>query len=83
MHILLGKGMEMSMRPRISKTRLCADYKQAVGLLRHDLVWSEDFDAIRLDLANLIELHADAEYHPSVINEIVRKLIATDNDLTI
>jgi hypothetical protein len=75
--------MEVPMRSRINRDRHYADYKQAVGLLRHDLVWSEDFDAIRLDLANLIELHADAEYHPSVINEIVRKLIATDNDLTI
>jgi len=60
-----------------------ANYKQAVGLLRHDLVWSWDLEAIRLPLADLIEFHADAEYHPSALTDIVQKLIATENDLTI
>jgi len=66
-----------------SKQRINADYKQAAGLLRHDLVWSNDFDAIRLALADLIDLHADANYHPSALTEIVDQLIATENDLTI
>jgi hypothetical protein len=66
-----------------SRQRINADYKQAAGLLRHDLVWSNDFDAIRLALADLIDLHADVNYHPSALTEIVDQLIATENDLTI
>jgi hypothetical protein len=65
------------------KNRHYANYKQAVGLLRHDLVWSSDLEAIRLPLADLIEFHADAEYQPSALTDIVEKLIATENDLTI
>jgi hypothetical protein len=65
------------------KNRHYANYKQAVGLLRHDLVWSSDLEAIRLPLADLIEFHADAQYHPSALTDIVEKLIATENDLTI
>ena len=66
-----------------SRQRLNADYKQAAGLLRHDLVWSADFDAIRLALADLIQFHADADYPPSALTEIVRQLIADENDLSI
>ena len=66
-----------------TKARLYADYRQAVGLLRHDLVWSDDFDAIRLDLANLIEATAESAIYPASLTEIVQKLIATENDLTI
>lgn len=73
-----GRGL-----PVRSRQRLKADYKQAAGLLRHDLVWSSDFDGIRLALADLIDLHADADYHPSALTEIVRQLIADENDLTI
>jgi hypothetical protein len=59
------------------------DYRQAAGLLRHDLIWSADFDAIRLDLALLIEQHARAGKYPESLTEIVRNLIATENDITI
>jgi hypothetical protein len=57
---------------------------QAAGLLRHDLVWSGDLDAIRIDLAEYLELKASlgAANHPSITN-VVNKLIATDNDFTI
>lgn len=65
------------------KRRINADYRQASGLLRHDLVWSADFEGIRLPLADLIDLHADADYHPSALTAIVRQLIADENDLTI
>ena len=60
------------------------DYKQAIGLLRHDLVWSNDLDSIRLDLADYLEARSGLVQfnHPALLN-IVRKLIATDNDLTI
>lgn len=65
------------------RSRIRADYRQAAGLLRHDLVWSHDFDAIRIDLAVLIEQHADTDFYPLALTELVRKLIATENDLTI
>ena len=65
------------------KRRLHADYKQAAGLLRHDLVWSADFDGIRLALADLIDFHASANYYPSALTEIVQNLISTENDITI
>jgi len=60
------------------------DFSQAAGLLRHDLVWSEDLDAIRLDLATYLESRASlgVANHASLI-AVVRKLIATDNDFTI
>jgi len=80
---MLGKDVQMSMRQRMIRNRHYANYKQAVGLLRHDLVWSSDLEAIRLPLADLIEFHADAQYHPSALTDIVEKLIATENDLTI
>ena len=64
--------------------RIEADFKQAAGLLRHDLVWSEDFDAIRSDLAD----HLDRTSSLGVANSpalvrVVRNLIATENDLTV
>ena len=60
------------------------DFKQAAGLLRHDLVWSADLEAIRLDLAEYLEVKSSLGLanHPSLIN-IAQKLIATDNDFTI
>ena len=60
------------------------DFSQAAGLLRHDLVWSEDLDAIRLDLATYLEsqIPEGIANHSSLI-AIARKLIATDNDFTI
>ena len=60
------------------------DFKQAAGLLRHDLVWSADLEAIRIDLAEYLDVKSSLGLanHPSLIN-IAKKLIATDNDLTI
>lgn len=60
------------------------DYKQAIGLLRHDLIWSDDFDMIRLDLADYLEFTTDLSSfnHPALF-AIVQKLIATENDITI
>jgi hypothetical protein len=63
--------------------RLKADYKQAAGLLRHDLVWSDDFDSIRMYLAELIDLQADMGIYPAALTEIVQTLISVENDLTI
>lgn len=80
---MLGKDVQVRLRQRIKSERHIADYRQAAGLLRHDLVWSHDFDAIRLPLADLIDFHADADYQPSALTDIVQQLISTENDLTI
>ena len=66
------------------KARLSADFKQASALLRDNhLIWSSDFDEIRLDLARLIDLYVKMNSYPSALNEIVQKLISTENDLSI
>lgn len=63
---------------------ITTDFLQAAGLLRHDLVWSEDFDAIRLDLADYLENHSrlGAANHPSLV-KVVKRLIADENDMSI
>lgn len=67
---------------RRREIRLYTDYKQAVALLRDNhLVWSSDFDAIRLDLADLID-SCSSSWPPS-LTEIVQTLISTENDLSI
>ena len=71
------------MRRKLSVERLFADYKQAAGLLKDDLVWSGDFDNIRLDLMELIQYHANLKVYPAALSEIVQKLIADENDLSI
>lgn len=64
--------------------RIEADFKQAAGLLRHDLVWSDDFDAIRSDLADYLDRTSSlgVANSPSLVR-VVQNLIATENDLTI
>ena len=66
-----------------SKRRLNADYNQAASLLKDDLVWSGDFDNIRMDLMELIERIIKAEIYPEPMTAIVQKLIAEENDLSI
>ena len=75
----------LSMRPKqVIEARLRADYKQAISFLKEDLVWSSDFEDIRLDLMRLIESQVDAAiYAPEGLTDIVQKLISTENDLTI
>ena len=80
---MLGKDVQMSMRQRMNSDRYYTDYRQAAGLLRADLVWSNDFDAIRIPMANLIQTHAAVGNYPDALTEIVQQLIATENDLTI
>ena len=72
----------MSMRLR-GLDRLRADYRQASGLLRHDLVWSDDFESIRLHLADLIDLQADLRVYPAPLTDLVQELISIENDLSI
>lgn len=63
--------------------RLYADYRQAVGLLKEDLVWSGDFDNIRYDLMELIQSYANKGEYPQDMTNLVQKLIADENDLSI
>ena len=68
----------------MSEERLIADFKQAIGLLNADLVWSEDMESIRLELAEYLKAKTNlgSTNHPALIG-IVRKLIADENDLSI
>lgn len=82
---VLHKHREVLMRQRtrtIKPERLFADYRQAAALLKDDLVWSGDFETIRLDLMELIEMQADLHIYPSALTDIVQKLIAEENDLS-
>jgi len=60
------------------------DFKQAAGLLRHDLVWSDDFDSIRFALADFIEAQASSgAANSKALLKVVDGLLATENDLSI
>ena len=72
------KAQRMPMRSRLE-----ADYRQAVSLLKEDLVWSGDFDNIRYDLMELIDSHRKQGSYPEELTTIVQKLIAEENDLSI
>lgn len=67
----------------MSKVSTFLDYKQAVGLLRADLVWSADLDAIRLPLADYLDRAAEAKDFDPIIHRLVLALIADENDITI
>ena len=61
-----------------------ADIKQAEGvLLDRNLVWSADFDAIRIPLAELFRSSASMGHyaHPAIL-QLARIIIADENDLT-
>jgi hypothetical protein len=53
-------------------------------LLEADLIWSADFEAIRLDLATYLRAKAGlaSANHPSLIS-LVQHLLADENDLTV
>jgi hypothetical protein len=70
-------------RNAISEMSIFLDYKQAVGLLRADLVWSGDFDAIRLPLADYLERAANANDFDPLIHKLVKAIIADENNITI
>ena len=64
--------------------RIQADFKQAVGLLRHDLVWSADFEAIRSDLADYLDMKSVLGSGNSLsLVRVVQNLIASENDMSI
>lgn len=68
-----------------SERRLYADFKQAAALLDDNhLVWSCDMDAIRKPLARFIANRAPDGLRNDVdLIEVVRILIADENDITI
>ena len=63
--------------------RIQNDFRQAAGLLRHDLIWDADFEAIRSELADYLDSQSEAGVanHATLVT-LVKKLIATENDLT-
>ena len=68
----------------MTSARVTNDFLQAAGLLESDLVWSHDFDAIRLDLAEFLRTKAALgnANHPSLIS-LVQHLLSDENDLSI
>lgn len=62
-----------------------ANYAQAIALLKDDkLVWSPDFDSVRLLLADVIDEHLiESDFSFSTLNYLVEKLLEEENDLTI
>ena len=64
--------------------RIEDNFKQAAGLLRYDLVWSNDFDSIRLDLADFIEAQApNGAANSQALLKVVDGLLATENDMSV
>lgn len=76
--------MRKEIRKRTNE-RLYADFKQAAALLDdNELIWDDNLDAIRRDLARYISAKASlgAGNNPHLIN-LVQILIADENDITI
>ncbi len=76
--------MRKFMRKRTSE-QVYADFKQAAGLLQDkNLVWSNDFDEIRVNLARVISNCAirGIDNDPYLV-ALVNTLIADENDITI
>lgn len=52
------------------------DIRQASELLKHDLVWSNDFEAIRTDLAEYLEVQSELGLaNHAALLRIVEKLL--------
>jgi hypothetical protein len=64
--------------------RIQDDFRQAAGLLRHDLVWSADFEAIRSDLADYLDMKSVLGAGNSLsLVKVVQHLISSENDMSI
>ncbi len=61
------------------------NYRQVIELLKDDkLVWSSDFDSIRLLLADVFDEHLiESNFSFSTLNYLAEKLLEEENDLTI
>ena len=64
--------------------KIQADFRQAIDLLRDDkLVWSEDMDAIRKELADVLDEAILTETDGlGTLNYLAEVLIRDENDLT-
>jgi hypothetical protein len=62
-----------------------SNYQQAMELLKdNNLVWSSDFDLIRLLLADVFDEHLiESNFSFSTLNYLAEKLLEEENDLTI
>lgn len=69
----------------MSKQRRFADYRQAIALLKDPhLLWSEDMDAIRVELAKFLEQALALGWdHNESLHRVVLALIADENDLSV
>lgn len=61
------------------------NYAQAIELLKDDkLVWSADFDQVRLLLADVFDEHLiESNFSFSTLNYLAEKLLEEENDLTV
>jgi len=61
------------------------NYRQAIELLKDDkLIWSPDFDSVRLLLADVFDEHLiESNFSFSTLNYLAEKLLEEENDLTI
>lgn len=68
----------------MSSTSVTTDFLQAAGLLEADLIWSNDFAAIRLPLAEYLRVKSGLGLanHPA-LRQLVQHLLSTENDLSI
>ena len=64
--------------------RITKDFLQAAGLLEADLVWSNDFNSIRLPLAKYLRVVAGlgSANNPALI-DLVQNLLEEENDLSV
>jgi hypothetical protein len=64
--------------------KIQADFRQAIDLLRDDkLIWSEDMDAIRKELADVLDEAIITETDGlGTLNHLAEVLIRDENDLT-
>jgi hypothetical protein len=62
-----------------------ANYRQVIDLLKDDkLVWSPDFDAIRVLLADVFDEHLiDGNFSFGTLNYLAEKLLEDENDISI
>jgi len=68
----------------MSKSKVTMDFLQAAGLLKADLVWSPDFNAIRQPLAEYLTAKSSlAEANHPALVEIVARLLDDENDLSV
>lgn len=62
-----------------------ANYRQVIELLKDDkLVWSPDFDSIRVLLADVFDEHLiESNFSFSTLNYLAEKLLEDENNLEV